>query len=228
MLTRIERPLIPAETKQIDLKLEAVKERITSAAFKIPLLIFFDIISILLGIAACVNGDRSGPVGICAGLGAVLVANVVLGLSYLDQKQGHIHQARLRRAKSDDVAVVEHIEASAAVCLRDGKWSWYLFSVEPERLVAVSDCDLILEWGHSQHVMDLPACFDRVCTSEDRLVLAILPIGNATLQVTGTCDLRELLPDRKTRRQVVARLATIADFPGRLDTLADSLVALAD
>jgi hypothetical protein len=225
MLTRSERRLTDAEREQLEQALLRVDEHIKDAVLKNALIVFLDVVSVFLGVVACVNGDRSGPAGICAGVGAIVVANIVLVLSWRQLGQSRCMRARLRRAKLDDTAVVDRIEASGAARLRGDKmYSWYIFSVDEKRLVAMPRDSLSdgsptgVEAGNGLRV-----CFDRIYTKEGRLHLATVSGGDGALPLPPVIELWKLIPDRATRQRVVARLDTTADFPGRLDKLAESL-----
>jgi hypothetical protein len=220
MYQRSERPMSDVEREQLDARLREVKEALGTSMLLVALLVPLDGLFVFAAVMAALGRDRSGTVGIVAGMLAGLFANVVLVWSVVAFVSERRHRSRLREAKVDGVAVVEHVEATAAVTVREGRRVWHLLAVAEGRLLAVPD--RLLPWWPP----GLPACFELVTARAHGLFLSLLERGRSWVVLSSPVDLAALVREPEPRQRLTEMLDRRALIAGDADHLGDGLQRL--
>jgi hypothetical protein len=220
MFTRSQRPLSEIEREKLEDLLRQTKERISDAFFKLALLIPLDGLFLFAAIMAVLGLDRSGTAGIVAGTLAAVSANLVLIASGLGLIADRRERSRLQQAMAEDVAVVEQVEATEAVCVRDAGRYWSVLAVGDSRLLALPAEGI---WP----LESIPACLEIVTTGPDRLHLGTTGRGTASLMLPPPIHLGALVSDASKRRDLAARLQAAPLFSGNLARLEEALGRLA-
>lgn len=224
MLTCNERHLTEAERQELDQRLLRTREGIEDARFKVVVLGLFDGLVVFAGIMVCLYGDRSGPVGVCAGVAAVVAANFVLVFNALSLIADLREQRLLRQARSDDTVLVQRVEAAGVACLNGDRIAWYVFAVSAESLLAVPAAHIPISFPpDEERAAGVPVCFEIFSTSRDHLHLTTVLHGHSSLPLPPPTALRDLLPDPAARQRLETRLKAAQPFPGCLEALAESL-----